>query len=455
MNKFKTTLSILVVSLGLTSNATLAKVTSSEAAQLGVSLTPIGAEMAGNKTGTIPKWEGGLNSKNTTKSKDSGRPANPFPEEKPLFVISNANLNDYKSNLSEGQIAMFKKYADYKMPVYKTKRTAAYPESLYKTIQTNATSAELVDGGNGLTNFSITVPFPIPKNGSEVIWNHLTRYRGGAAKRFQVTVPVQKDGSFTAVNMNDQLVWPDFLVSGRDAVKDDNVLFYYLQTITAPARLTGTSLLLHETLDQVKEPRRAWVYNAGQRRVRRAPNVAYDSPGAGTDGLRASDNYDMFNGSPDRYNWKLVGKKELYVPYNSYKLLDTTVKYESIIKQGHLNAEFLRYELHRVWQVEATLKDKVRHIYAKRTFFIDEDSWGASVVDQYDGRGKLWKLSEGHNVQFYDVDTPWFVAETLHDLNSGRYLVTGLSNEEPKFMEWGIKAKRKHFSTSALRRMGR
>ncbi len=455
MNKFKTTISILAISLGLTSNPTLAKVSSEEAAKLGTSLTPMGAELAGNKAGTIPKWEGGLNSNNTTKSKDSGRPTNPFPNEKALFVITNTNLNDYKNNLSEGQIAMFKKYPDYKMPVYKTKRTAAFPESIYKTVKANATSAEFVDGGNGLKNFSISYPFPIPQSGEEVIWNHITRYRGGAAKRFGTTLPVQKDGSFTTVNINDKLVWPDFLSTGRDVKKDDNVLFYYLSTITAPARLTGTSLLVHDTLDQVKEPRRAWVYNAGQRRVRRAPNVAYDSPGAGTDGLRTTDNYDMYNGAPDRYNWKLVGKKELYIPYNAYKLLDTTAKYKSIVGKGHLNADYLRYELHRVWQVEATLKEGARHIYAKRTFFIDEDSWGAAVIDQYDGRGKLWKLSEGHNIQFYDVDTSWLAAETLHDLNSGRYLVTGLSNEEPKFMMWGIKARRKDFSSSALRRLGR
>jgi len=455
MKKLKTNISLLVVAIGLMSSVVQAKVTSSEAVQIGDTLTPIGAEVVGNKAGTIPAWTGGLNSTNTAKSKDSGRPENPFTDEKAAFVITNANLEQYKASLSEGQLAMFKKYADYKMPIFKTKRTAAYPTSLYKTIKTNATTAELVDGGNGLKSFSITVPFPIPQNGSEVVWNHLTRYRGGSAKRFSTTIPVQKDGSFTAVKMNDQLVWPDFLVSGRDAKKDDNVLFYYIQVLTAPARLTGTALLLHETLDQVKEPRRAWVYNAGQRRVRRAPNVAYDSPGQGTDGLRASDNYDMYNGSPDRYNWKLVGKKEMYIPYNSYKLLDTSVKYNDIVKAGHLNSDFLRYELHRVWQVEGTLKDKARHIYAKRNFFIDEDSWGLSVADHYDARGKLWKLSEGYNIQYYDVDTPWLAAETLYDLNSGRYLVTGLSNEEPKYMKWDVKAKRKDFSTSALRRIGR
>ena len=455
MKKFNTTLSLLFLSVSITSTVAVAKVSPEKAAQLGTNLTILGAEVAGNKAGTIPEWQGGLTSKNTTKSKDPGRPDNPFPEDKPLFVIDNANLEQYKSNLSPGQIAMFERYADYKMPIYKTRRTNAYPESLSKTIKSNATSTELINGGNGVTNFSTTIPFPIPQNGAEAIWNHITRYRGGSAKRFLTVMPVQKDGSFTTIKTNDQLVWPSFLVGGSDAEKDNNILFYYMQQITAPARLTGTALLVHETLDQVTEPRKAWVYNSGQRRVRRAPNVAYDSPGAGTDGLRGMDNYDMYNGAVDRYNWKLVGKKELYIPYNSYKLLNTTAKYEDIVKAGHLNSDFLRYELHRVWQVEATLKENARHIYAKRTFFIDEDSWTAGVIDQYDGRGKLWKLSEGHTVQFYDVDASWLAVETLHDLNSGRYLATGLSNEEPTFMDWGFKAKRKDFGTSALRRSGR
>jgi Protein of unknown function (DUF1329) len=453
MKKILSTVGIL--SLSLIAASVVAKVTPEEAEQLGTSLTPLGAEMAGNAEGTIPAWTGGLHSKNTTKSTDNGRPVQPFADEKPVFVITNANLAEHKDKLSAGQIAMFGKYADYKMPIYQTRRSAAYPENLYPVIKKNATTAELIEGGNGLVNFDTTIPFPIAKDAKEVIWNHITRFRGGSAKRFLTTIPVQADGSFVPVKMNDQLVWPEFLTSGRDSKQDDNVLFYYIQQITAPARLTGTALLVHETIDQVQEARRAWVYNSGQRRVRRAPNVAYDGPGAGSDGLRTADNFDMYNGAPDRYEWKLVGKQELYIPYNSYKLMDTNAEYVDVVKAGHLNPEYLRYELHRVWVVEAQLKEGARHIYAKRTLYIDEDTWGASVIDQYDGRGELWKLSEAHNVQFHDVDTPWMVAETLHDLNSGRYLVTGLSNEEPKFMVWANKASRRDFSSAALRRLGR
>jgi len=444
-----------LLSLSLLAATANAKVSNSQAAQLGKTLTPMGAEMAGNAAGTIPAWTGGQNSDNTTRSSDSGRPSDIFKGDQPLFEITNANLVKYKNNLSAGQLAMFNKFPNYKMPIYQTQRSGAYPSDLYPVIKKNATSAELVQGGDGIENFDVAIPFPIPKSGVEVIWNHITRYRGGSAIRTGTVMPVQNDGSFVTVKMSDQLVWPEHLNGGRDVKKDNNVLFYYLQQITAPARLTGTSLLVHETIDQVKEARRAWVYNSGQRRVRRAPNVAYDGPGAGTDGLRTSDNYDMFNGAPDRYNWKLVGKKEVYIPYNSYKLLDTNAKYSSVVQAGHLNPDYLRYELHRVWEVQATLKEGSRHIYAKRTFFIDEDTWSAAVIDQYDARGELWKLSEGHGVQFYDVNTPWMAAETLHDLNSGRYLVSGLSNEEPRFMVWGGKASRREFTSAALRRMGR
>jgi len=453
MNKIISSAGILALTLIATSVS--AKVSPEQAAELGKSLTPVGAQMAANAAGTIPAWTGGLNSKNTTKSADSGRPANPYSDDKALFVISNANLAQYKANLSAGQLAMFAKYADYKMPVYPTRRSAAYPESIYPLIKKNATNAQLLDGGNGVSDFDTTIPFPLADTALEVVWNHITRYRGGAATRTATAIPVLAGGDFVPVKMTDILVWPEFLKTGRDAKKDDNVLFYYLQRITAPARLTGTALLVHETIDQVKEARRAWVYNSGQRRVRRAPNVAYDGPGAGTDGLRTSDNYDMYNGSPDRYDWKLVGKKELYIPYNAYRLFDQSAQYGDIVKAGHLNSDFLRYELHRVWQVEGTVKEGQRHIYSKRTMFIDEDTWGASVIDQYDGRGNLWKLSEAHNIQFYDVDTPWMAAETLHDLDSGRYLVTGLANEEPKFLKWGVKMSRRDFSSSALRRMGR
>ncbi|MCA1766975.1 MAG: DUF1329 domain-containing protein, partial [Idiomarina sp.] len=258
---------------------------------------------------------------------------------------------------------------------------------------------------------------------------------------------------YTTVELKETLVFPEYLETGRQEA-DDNVLFYFMQEVEAPSRLTGTVLLVHETINQVKEGRRAWIYNAGQRRVRRAPNVAYDGPGTAADGLRTSDNLDMYNGAPDKYDWELKGKEEIYIPYNNYKIMDPELNYDDIIKAGHMNQDLIRYEKHRVWVVEGTLKDGERHIYSKRTMYLDEDSWTASLVDHYDGRGELWRVGEALNTQFYNQDVPWMAAEALYDLNSGRYISLGLGNEETPYMEWDISPSRDDFSTNALRRKG-
>ena len=340
------------------------------------------------------------------------------------------------------------------MHVYASRRSAAFPQHVYDLAAKNAVSATLVDDGNGIDNFEETLPFAIPQNAQEVVWNHITRYRGGSVERNLVQVPVHRNGDFTAVRFYERLVWPQYLKEGYSEKKDGNILSYFTQVVKAPAQLTGNVLLIHETLNQVKQARNAWIYNAGQRRVRRAPQVAYDAPGTAADGLRTSDNLDMFNGALDRYNWKLLGKKELYIPYNSFKLASRTLKYKDILQSGHLNSDLLRYELHRVWVVEATLKEGERHIYAKRTLYIDEDSWQAAVVDHYDGRGELWRVAEAYKFQFRDVAVPWIAAEALYDLQSGRYLVGSLTNEEKKGFVFGTTFSRKDFTTAAIRRTG-
>lgn len=436
------------LALAMAAGSAYAKVAPAEAAKLGKDLTLIGAVKAGNKAGTIPAYDGGL------AANPSADPyKNVFAAEKPLFVIDKSNLDKYKANLTTGQLALFSKYPDtYKMPVYKTHRTASYPKRIEDKAVANATSAELIQGGNGLVNFDETVPFAIPQNGVEAVWNHVTRYRGGASELNYALIPVQNGGNYTAEIVRSNFVPPQYLEGGADAKEDNNILFYYMSATRAPARLTGNVLLVHETIDQVKEPRKAWQYNAGQRRVRRAPQVAYDAPN--TEGMRTSDQVDMYNGSPDRYNWKLVGKKEIYIPYNSYKLADKSAKYADIIGENHVNPDFTRYELHRVWHVEATLKDGKRHIYSKRELYLDEDSWQVAVADHYDSRGNLWRVAEGHALQFVTVDAPWYIANTNYDLSSGRYMAQ-LSNEERNDFGFGVKMKRSDFSTSALRRSGK
>jgi len=445
----------IAAALALSVTTAVAKVPESELARLDKDLTPMGSERAGNAAGTIPEWTGGFST--TSGSEEvTGRLANPFPDDQIKFTITAANVDQYADNLSPGQIAVFKKYPDtYKMNVYETRRTVALPNDVYAKIRQNGSTAELVNDGNGVVDFEVAHAFPFPQDAHEVLWNHLTRYRGGSAQRNYVQVPVQASGAYVPVQITDTFTWPDFLVGGKDPEKDRNVLIYFTYAIHSPPQLTGTVLLVHETVDQVSDPRRAWLYNAGQRRVRRAPQVAYDGPGQGSDGTRTADDFDMFNGAPDRYNWKLVGKKEVYVPYNSYLMHSSDLSYKDIHNKGHMNQDYARYELHRVYEVEATLKEGSRHIYAKRVFFIDEDSWQIMIKDQYDGQGQLWRVGEAHAIQYYTIDVPWITNETLMDLNDGRYLTLGLTNEEKVDFIFHLAMKRRDYDTGALRRMGK
>jgi len=434
----------------LASNATLAKVSPDQAAKLGGELTPIGAQTAGNQSGSIPDYSGGLKENSKIDSL-----INIFDHEKPLFTITSKNLQQHQDKLSEGQQALFKKYpGSYKMPIYKTHRTAAFPQGVYDKAKRNATKTQLTQGGSGLSNFDETVPFAIPKNGLEVVWNHVSRYRGGSVERNSALLSVQKNGEFTPVKIRGMMTAPQYLSDGYDGARDKNILFYFIENIKSPARYTGSVFLVHETIDQLQQPRKAWAYNAGQRRVRRAPQVAYDAPAQGTEGLRTTDQLDMFNGAPDRYNWQLDGKKEVYIPYNAYKLADPSAKYEDIVNAGHLNQDHTRYELHRVWQVTATLKDDARHVYAKRTFYVDEDSWQIVLADHYDNRGQLWRTSEGHSLQFVNAKTNWYVGLTHYDLFSGRY-IADLSNEERNAFGFNNEMSHGNFTTGAIRRLGK
>jgi hypothetical protein len=451
----KTTKLITALALSLLAGSVLAAVSPEEAARLGSSLTPLGGEKAGNADGSIPEWTGGL-PKNAAAVLPGGFLADPFANEQALFTITAQNLDQYQGKLSEGQLAMFKRYPEtYKMVVYPSHRSAAVPQDIYAAAGKSALNASLIEGGNGLKGFADSryYAFPVPQNGLEVVWNHITRYRGGNLRRSIVQAAPQASGDYTLVHFEDEVAFPS-MTKGLDAKKAENALLFFKQRVTAPSRLAGNVLLVHDSLDQISEPRMAWLYNAGQRRVRRAPQVAYDGPGTAADGLRTSDNFDMYNGAPNRYDWKLVGKRELYIPYNNYRIASPDVKYEDILKAGHTNQDLARYELHRVWEVEATLKSGERNIYAKRRFFIDEDSWQIAVSEHYDGRGQLWRVGQAMLVQQFEQQVPVYAFEALYDIIAGRYLAIGMANEEKKSIEYGIQASAVDFTPAALRNAG-
>ena len=428
-----------------------AKISAEEIARLGADLTPLGAEKSGNQCGTIPAWDGGVLKPPPGYSPGMHHP-DPYAEDKVIVTINAANMNQYTDQLAPGHQAMLKTYDTFKINVYPTHRSASFPQRIYDATKKVAATAELINDGDGVAGTAIGIPFPIPKSGVEVIWNHLLRYRSDQMARWISQAMPTRSGKYTLVEFADE-AFMRYSLEGATEEMLNNKIFFFKQKVLSPARLAGGILLVHETLDQVREPRSAWLYNPGQRRVRRAPNVAYDNPGTASDGMRTTDQFDMFSGATDRYDWKLIGKKELYMPYNSYKLHSDSLKYKDIITPLHINPEHLRYELHRVWVVDATLKKGSRHLYKRRTFYVDEDSWQVLLVDQYDNRDQLWRISEGHAINYYDIPTFWTTLEVHTDLQAGRYLAIGLDNESSMY-DFDIKRTPEDYTPAALRREG-
>jgi hypothetical protein len=424
-----------------------AKLSAADAAKLGAELTPVGAEKAANKDGTIPAWSGGLCDAPSGWTAGKGY-TDPFASDKPKVTITAANAEQYKANLSAGTLAMLKKYPEFKMPVYETRRTACYPQEVYAQVKDMATKLDLQ--GFGIAGGRSVVPFPIPKNGLEAMWNHQQRYLGGGVNRDYNSFPVRSNGDFYKIGVHEYRIFNQNLDQPQD-----NLLLAFLSYFTAPATLEGTVFLVHEPLDQVKQQRSAWIYNAGQRRVRRAPDLAYDNVNDGTEGIRVTDQFDAWNGAPDRYDWKLVGKQEVYIPYNSYKLSNKALKYkDDIIRKNTPNSDLMRYELHRVWVVDGTLKAGSKHIYGRRTFYLDEDTWTVVYEDAYDTRKNLWRVAIHPMIQFYDAKVPWYRANIWHDLNNQSYLLSLLDNEIRAPWKFGEKGKWGDFQPDALRRIG-
>lgn len=426
-----------------------AAMSADELARLGQDLTPMGAEAAGNADGSIPPWTGGLTTPPAGFDINKGH-ANPFSGEKPLFTITGQNWEQYRDRLSDGHIAMLKRYPDtYKLNIYPTHRTAALAQAEYDRIREQAGAVALTDSGSGLVNWSASpVPFPMPKSGLEAIWNHQVRSRAGGIDRRHLIGAVNPNGAFNAYGVDESWIF----AQNMDR-QENNRFWYFKARMYSPADVTGEVVMVHEPLDFLQDGRLAWVYNAGLRRVRRAPQIIYDSPGSFSEGSRTEDDYDMYNGPTDRYEWKLVGKREMFIPYNNYELHSKSLKARDIVKAGHLNQDLTRYELHRVWVVEATLKPGQRHIYAKRVFYIDEDAWTIAVKEQYDGRDQLWRVGEAQLMQYYDLPLPYYAFENMYDLQDGRYYIAGLSNEEAPW-RFGAKGRRADFDPDALRRSG-
>ncbi len=399
-----------------------AAVSPEEAKALGTTLTAVGAEKEGNKDGTIPAYAGGLTSAPAGFDKTKNIRVDPFANEKPLFSIDAKNVDQYADKLTEGAKALLKTVPGYRIDVYPTHRTAAYPKEVYENTFKNATRAKMDPDGVTMRGARGGIPFPIPKSGAEVMENFLGRYNGDTllVPKFSAynidsagKLVLSAQGSFHIESVyydNSKPVEPDIMNRTRI-------------NYVGPARRAGEALMSIDPIDYTERGgRRAWQYLPGQRRVRLAPDLAYDTPNSSTAGMSTYDDVNLFNGKMDRFDFKLVGKKEIYIPYNTYRFTYAEDP-DKVFLAKSINPDYVRWELHRVWVVDATLKEGQRHIYSRRTFYVDEDSWAAMAVDQYDGRGQLWRIGFAYLTQSYDIPTPTTFTTGHYDLIAGTYYI--------------------------------
>ncbi len=427
-----------VVAAGLTIGVSPARaaLTADEMAKLGIEgtpLTPMGAIRAGNADGTIPAWS----SKPLAPPPGykAGDYPDPFANEKPLFTITAKNYTQYQDKLTAGQIAMFKQYPDtFRMHVYPTHRTGAYEPWVYEATMRQAKSVKLCPdqlskGHNCLKDYvkGGGIPFPIPENGDEAGWSTFLAFRGTSLDVIINGALIDSLGNRTDVISREKAIWP-WWFKEKDIPQNPWFTAFGLsmfcdsQEVLQPPRSSG---LLFGGCNYVEQfDFQVYLYLPGQRRVRKAPEIGFhDSPSFGSDGQRtvASRFMHYFGGAESRHDRKLIGRKELFVPYNNFKLAQDANGFDQIFGKKHINQDLIRYELHRAWVIEANLKPGQRHLYKRHVTYIDEDTWEGLGFEAYDNSDRLWRIGEQYLMYFYEPKLMTIYGDSQIDLINGRY----------------------------------
>ena len=374
----------------------------------------------------------------------------PFKDDPILFVINKDNYLDYANDiLTLGQIEMFENYPDsFKMNVYQSRRSCAVPEEVTKLTTENAL---LTDDGEGIEGIVGSIPFPNPSKALHHVWNHILRYRGVDIHGSSPFYIIDSDGSINfgkgeAIAKN---YWNPF-------TRNEKGLQGMLMTkVTHPPRLADASLLVIESLNAFKKPRQAWVYNPGTRRVRRAPDIAYDYKPTANQGLTTTDQVDGFNGAKDRYEWSFLGKQKKLMPYNAYKFHEQEL--EKLLTPYHVNQDFLRYELVNVNVVKATLKKDKRHIIPNRMMYFDNDSHNMLVEETFDGNEQIMSYREFPIINFYDQPMCLSIHSATYDFDTKRYQLSNVRSIDIPKIQWRLEEPHDEakFTPEGLKRFAR
>lgn len=462
MRLTNSTIIALALSL-LSTGAAASKMSAEDVARLGKDLNPMGGIKAGSDDGLIPQWTGtvvGL--PKGLKWDGPGTPyPNPWPDEKPLFIITKDNMEQYQGRLSPGQIAMFETYPDtFRMPVYPSHREFAFYPEFYEKVRYNAEHSELSDDAEGITGFLGGAAFPVPSTGPETVWFTRTTGAFETAEGEYSDIAVFPNG--TRSTRRSKFLQESPYASRKNPINADyeypklgDFAGYIMTYVTEPARDKGLITAVIEPYDYSKNQREVWRYLPGSRRVRRAPTVGFDTPD-GPGGLKTVDEVRGFNGSMERFDWQLLGRQEIFIPYHNYTFDDPNLSYDELLTKFHANPDYMRYELKRVWVAEGTLREGERHIYGKRRIYLDEDTGYAAMNENYDGHGELWKVVMTNSIYDYGAEGYIRRSQMYHDLRAGAYIAERLINDSaPLLYDVNPMKGPAHFSPSNIRKLGK
>ncbi len=453
----------VALALSLISTPALAEMSAEDVARLGTELTPMGAIREGSEDGLLPEWGGNIVGLPEGLSWDG--PGTPYPDpygdEKPLFEITKDNVDQYRDRLSAGEVAMLETYPDtFRIPVYPGHREFAYADSLYAKVRYNAEHARLTNNNEGIEHYIGGATFPVPSNGAEVVW--FTRTTGAFVSRDGEYSDIATFPNGSASTRRSRFVQESPYADRNNPLTEeyeypnlDKWAAYIMTYVTEPTRDKGLITSIFEPYDYATDAREVWRYLPGSRRVRRAPTVGFDTPD-GPGGLKTVDEVRGFNGSMERFEWKLIGRKEMFIPYHNYKFDDPNVSYKDLLTKFHANPDYMRYELKRVWIAEGTLREGERHIYAKRRIYVDEDTGLTAITENYDGRGELWKVVLFNNIYEYNGEAYVRRVQMYHDLRAGAYIAERLINDSaPMLYDVSPVKGPAYFSPTNVRKLGR
>ena len=414
-----------------------------DASLLKTTLTPFGSVRAGNADGTIPAWTGGYTNL-PAGFQDGDAIGELFPDEQPILTVDASNVAQHADRLSKGIVQMINQ-SGFSVEVYPSHRTHALPQRIIDRIAANVTEAQPVPQGLrfGFTGAFGGIPFPILDSdpaiaGAQAVWNANCQFKGFAAiapyKGWSVNSG-QLAIAFDAVYQERFPYYQATSLAGYNGMTYQSHIVY-----TGPANQVGQALVLYSYTNAALHPQMAWQLLNGEGRVRRAPEIAFDTPSSQTNDIANYDEINGFNGSLERYDWKYLGLKEMYVPYNNNKIV-TTVPQPVHLKY-FIDPKVVRFELHRCHVVEAMLHPGERNVDARRMLYLDEDTSTVCLADNWDSNGGLARTWISLVVVRPDIPAVMNIGGMVHNLQTEDYASLVAA--------WGPAAPRSYFFPQTL-----